>query len=392
MKVLILTTYPFPYGMAQSNRLIAMARGLHSAGAEVRVIVSKATERDPVKNKEAEGSYQHIPFRYSTGNTIRPSGTLRRIAMYYRGKLGMFREIYRENRKQKVDALFLGVYDNLSSLAVSLLARLLKIKLIQERSEYPFLSYSGIIGKFRLAVYLRLVCRLFDGFVVISRALQGYFRPRLRKKTPLLLLPVLVETERFINGPLPETNTISYCGAMQGSKDGVPILIEAFSYLVPEYPDARLRLIGSTRFRGFEEMEKRIAELKLGDRIEFTGEVSRDEMPLLFEQSRILALARPAGKQAEGGFPTKLGEYLAAGRLVVITRVGDIPDYLVDGQNALLAEPGSVTSFAEKLAEGLADPGVAERLAAEGRHLAENTFSYRVQGERLYHWIQKLLD
>ena len=391
MKAVILTNYPFPNGMAQTNRLIAMARGLHSAGATVKVIVSKATEREKVKNHEARGTHMEIPFSYSAGRTVRPDGALRRILLFYKGWLGLFREIRSENRREKVDVLFLGVYGNWTLVAVRLFTRLLKIKLIQERSEYPFLSYSGFTGRISLRIYLRL-CSLFDGFLVISKALEKYFHPHLKKDAPLMILPILVETGRFAGGPLPETQTISYCGSMQGTKDGVPILIEAFSYLAGKYPSARLKLIGSTQFEGFADLEKQIEDLGISGKVEFTGEVSRDEMPQLFEQSRILTLARPAGKQAEGGFPTKLGEYLAARRLVVITGVGDIPDYLQDGVNALMAEPGSASSFARKLEEGLSDPPLAEEIADRGRMLAENTFDYTVQGERLYQWIKTLVD
>ena len=48
----------------------------------------------------------------------------------------------------------------------------------------------------------------------------------------------------------------------------------------------------------------------------------------------MLVLARPDNIQAKGGFPTKLGEYLATGNPVVVTKVGEIPNYLIDGVNA----------------------------------------------------------
>ncbi len=42
MRVLFITNYAFPFGMAQTNRLIAMSKGLLHAGAKVQIIVSKA--------------------------------------------------------------------------------------------------------------------------------------------------------------------------------------------------------------------------------------------------------------------------------------------------------------------------------------------------------------
>lgn len=388
MKILIITSYPFPYGMAQTNRLIAMARGLTHAGADVEVVVSKATEWDTVRNQMARGDYQGVKFTYTTGTTVRPPHPVKRAILYYRGLAGVFGHIVRSHGTQKVDAVFMGVYSNTVTFLVWLLARLLGIRYIHERSEYPFLSYQdNPAGRLKLAIYLKFICARFDGFVVISRALQDYFRPYLKRNTRTFLLPVLVESERFSTQHVPVKEVISYCGSMEGTKDGVPLLVEAFAQIAHRFPEIKLRLIGDTGFDGFLLLKEKITTLGVGERVEFTGRVERDEMPSLLQQSRVLALARPFSKQAEGGFPTKLGEYLASGRPVVVTAVGDIPYYLVHREHALLAEPGDVDDFAGKLSEALTDKNTSETIAEKGRKLAEEVFDYRVQGKSLFDWL-----
>lgn len=236
-------------------------------------------------------------------------------------------------------------------------------------------------------IYLRFICTRFDGFIVISRALENYFRPFMKKDTKKHLMPILVETERFSQTDTPSKNVISYCGSMQGTKDGVPLLIDAFSKIASQFPETNLQLIGPTNFEGFSQLQEHINELNLTNRIVFTGRVKRDEMPGLLQESRILALARSPSKQNEGNFPTKLGEYLATGRLSVVTSVGDIPDYLEHGKNALLADPGSVKDFAKQLEYGLADEKERKSIGREGRLLAENVFNNKVQGEKLLNWL-----
>ena len=135
MRLLIITNYPFPYGLAQTNRLIAIARGLHHAGAEVEVVISKATEVDYKRNNRATGNYHGIPFTYTTGATVRPARTWPRAVLFYRGLIGMYRHVIRANSQKKVDALFLGVYNNRITWMVYLLTRLLNIRFIQERSD-----------------------------------------------------------------------------------------------------------------------------------------------------------------------------------------------------------------------------------------------------------------
>lgn len=393
MRILIITNYPFPHGMAQTNRIIAMAKGLIHAGAGVDLLVSKATELGEPKNREAAGNYQGIAFTYATGTPIRPAGKVRRAILYYRGMAGTLRFIVKAHRRQKIDALFMGVYSNCFTYLVYLLTRLLGIKYIQERSEYPFLSYSNRIGgRISLGIYLRGICARFDGIVVISKALESYFKPYLKRGATMHLMPILVEMERFSQAGPGSKNVITYCGSMQGTKDGVPLLIDAFSKITAQFPGTNLQLIGPTDFEGFRLLEEQIASLGLTERIVFTGRVERDEMPGLLGESRILALARPFTKQSEGGFPTKLGEYLATGRLTVVTRVGDIPDYLAHEKNALLAEPGDVEEFAKLLKIGLADEALRNAIGREGRKLAEDLFNYRVQGEKLVDWLNTFVE
>ena len=72
--------------------------------------------------------------------------------------------------------------------------------------------------------------------------------------------------------------------------------------------------------------------------------------------------------------------------------MGDIPRYLVHGEHALLAIPGDVKDFARKLSDVLSDEQSAEAMAEKGRKLALEVFDYRVQGKRLYDWLNDLLQ
>ena len=390
MKILIITTYPFPYGMAQTNRLIAIAKGLTHAKAKVKVIISKATEKpDRVLNVKISGTYEGIDYIYSSPGTIRPSSILKRIFWFLRALMNTFRLIAKENKSEKVDALFLGVTFHLNSFLFYLQTKFLGIKFIQERSEYPFLSYSkSIVGKFNLYIYLNLICRLFDGIIVISKSLESYFKPYLKSKYPVFLLPILVETERFSGVNTDAQNRIVYCGSMQGEKDGVPILIDAYNKIATQYPNIDLYLIGDTDFPGFKNLKAKIKSYNLESKIIFTGRIEREQIPGFLSSGKLLALARPYSKQSEGGFPTKLGEYLASGRTTIVTSVGDIPDYLTHKVNALLAIPGDVDNFAANLSFALENDKFAKEIGENGKKLALEVFDYKVQGIKLYEWLK----
>lgn len=104
----------------------------------------------------------------------------------------------------------------------------------------------------------------------------------------------------------------------------------------------------------------------------------------------MLVLARPNNKQSEAGFPTKLGEYLATGKPVVVTRVGEIPEYLEDQVNAFIANPGDAGNFALKMKQVMLNYDKALNIGHAGRQLAHTTFNSTFQGNELAGWLKHL--
>src|SRR5919199_1318248 len=76
------------------------------------------------------------------------------------------------------------------------------------------------------------------------------------------------------------------------------------------------------------------------------------------------AVILPSGNE---GTPVSAIEALAAGRPVVATRVGGVPDVVREGEDGFLVDPGDVDALAERLARLAADPELRERLGAAGR-------------------------
>jgi glycosyltransferase involved in cell wall biosynthesis len=388
-----ITLVPFPHGLAQTNRLIAMAGGLVKAGCKVKVICLKPTENTSNSlNTQSSGIYNDIPFAYPSGTTFRSKNLLTNFYLFSKGILNASSQLIRENRKQKINCLFMGVSGFFIYLWFFILCKILHIKFLQERSEYPFIkAKKSVFDNLSLFIYLTVVCKFFDGFLVITHKLRDYFVPHLRKNCPVYHLPILVEHERFNHSSevAPEPY-IAYCGSMQGDKDGVPILIDAFKTLSFEYPDIKLYLIGSTNFAGFNKLEERISQVHLEKSIVFTGVIDREKLPDMLSKAVMLALARPENKQAEGGFPTKLGEYLATGKPVVVTNVGEISVFLKNNVNAFIARPGDAKDFADKMKLVLEDYPQALNVGQAGQELAKTTFSSAYQGELLAKWLLKL--
>jgi len=74
----------------------------------------------------------------------------------------------------------------------------------------------------------------------------------------------------------------------------------------------------------------------------------------------------------------------------VVTAVGEIPEYLSDGENAYIAEPGNVTSFASKMKYVLDNYDEAIKAGRKGRDLAFSVFNYNIQAKRIIQLIGSL--
>jgi glycosyltransferase involved in cell wall biosynthesis len=78
---------------------------------------------------------------------------------------------------------------------------------------------------------------------------------------------------------------------------------------------------------------------------------------------------------ANEGTPVTAIEALAAGRPVVATRVGGVPDVVRDGENGFLVEVGDVAALAERLARLADDPGLREHMGRAGRALIPDRYA-----------------
>jgi glycosyltransferase involved in cell wall biosynthesis len=232
-----------------------------------------------------------------------------------------------------------------------------------------------------------------DGFILMTKTLMTLYEKFSLPDTKLLQLPMTVDLDRF-NHELAvladfQQPYIAFVGVMNDAKDGVNILIEAFAEIHKQFPKHKLYLIGAWNY-DTPNHQKLIQEYHLQDKVYWKGEYSRDKIPQIIKNACILALPRPDSKQAQGGFPTKLGEYLATANPVCATTVGEIPDYLVDGESVFFAEPGSVASFAKAMQRALNDLEEAKRIGENGRGVAETNFNKDIQSNLLYNFLKEL--
>jgi len=140
---------------------------------------------------------------------------------------------------------------------------------------------------------------------------------------------------------------------------------------------------------GSGPMEKELKDLtrRLGleNRVVFAGRIPAKELPLYYADCNVFVL--PAIVDSKGdteGLGMVLAEAMASGKPVIASRVGGIPDVVVDKVNGFLVEQKKPKELAQKINTLLGNSARRQRMGKAGRAFANKKFSWdRVCGEML---------
>jgi glycosyltransferase involved in cell wall biosynthesis len=147
---------------------------------------------------------------------------------------------------------------------------------------------------------------------------------------------------------------------------GLDVLVEAFARLHARAPDARLLLVGDGPARAAVCAD--LSARGLGGALHCTGAVAPDAVPGLLTSLDVAVAPYPDSGGGSFYFsPLKVYEYLAAGRAVVASRVGQLEAVIQHDVNGLLCPPGDPAALAAALEQLRSEPAVRARLGQAAR-------------------------
>lgn len=394
-----MNTNPFFTSSASANRWLTLIEGLSELGASLQIVIignfQSIAEKDKFKSvSEVNG----IEIKYLTSKVV--SSLWQRRYYNYIGKHAQAL-LVKKKLKKEVESFngILWTENDLTIWKMILAKSNRSFKLISEMSEFLDIhqynkgnALQRKAADAKQAYFENTYLYKLDGFVLMTKTLMKHYSTF--SKHPLLLhLPMTVDLERFQKQEKVLSDFkqpyVAFVGVMNDAKDGVNILIEAFYQISKDHPTLNLYLVGGWNY-DTPTHQKRIKELNLEDRIQWMGAYPRNSIPAIIGNAKLLALPRPDSKQAQGGFPTKLGEYLATGVPVCATTVGEIPDYLEDHKSVFFAKPGSVDSFALAMQNALKNDVKANEVGQQGKNVAEVHFNKNKQSKMLYNYLKQL--
>src|SRR5229473_4505698 len=172
-------------------------------------------------------------------------------------------------------------------------------------------------------------------------------------------------------------------------KKGFADLVEAVRILYERGRQFQVEIVGSGPLK--EQMQNRIKELNLLDRVKLLGARDQDFVRAAYQRAAIFVLpcmVTPNGDR--DGIPNVLYEAMASGTPVISTPVAAIPELVDSGRNGLLVEQRSPQMLADAIDELLADADLRDRLARAARNTIETRFTIDRTARELLGIFQKL--
>ncbi len=164
-------------------------------------------------------------------------------------------------------------------------------------------------------------------------------------------------------------------------KKGVRYLIAAMASVLKRYPNCKLVIVGDGPEKA--ALAGQSQQLGLSSSVVFAGSIPNQQLPSFYRAADVFVLPSIVDKSGDTeGLGVVLLEAIAAGTPVVASKVGGIPDIVIDNKTGLLAEQKNPGRLAAAITSLLESPQLGKRLAASARKHIEKAYSWdRVAGQ-----------
>lgn len=397
MKVIILTSEPFPNGMAATNRIKCYARALTEGGINCEVVIFRRTEvyGRPPKNTIGTGTSSGIPYRYIGKTPLRDSNVFIR-------QLNDIRDIintadYLRKNLTENDVLFLYMGKDLGlTLKFIKIAHKKGAFCVRDLCELPY--GTGTEDKNKSLLRKKVLEKQipeFDGIISISDTLSDLAKKYAQPGCKHIKVPIMVDFDKYDipdDSEKAEVPYIFHSGTLYQQKDGILGMIEAFG-------KARRKIRENIAFVSTgtldtsphkNEISDLIRKYHLEGNISFTGYLSCKELQDYMSKASLVIINKYCNQQNRYCFSTKLGEYLAASKPVVITNVGEAVNWLENKKSAYIVEPEDTDALADAIVQVFTHQEESRMVGIAGKEVCHKCFDYRNWSRPLAEFMNQL--
>lgn len=233
-------------------------------------------------------------------------------------------------------------------------------------------------NSFQKFVY-NIALKNVDIFIAPSKYFQNMAKSDV---SPILYLPNFIELRKFQE--LKNNYNLLFVGRLEKIK-GVEFLILAMAEIIKVFPQTKLTIIGDGSNK--KDLCNLTKKMHLEKHIQFIGWVENNDLDIYYEKASIVVVPSTSAE----AFGLVILEAMSAGRPVIGTNLGGIPEIIDDGVNGHLIEPNNPEQIADKVIRLFQEEFLLKELGRNARKKAEE-FSkekYVDNLEKIYEGIMK---
>lgn len=250
-----------------------------------------------------------------------------------------------------------------------------------------------LVGEF-INIFEKLIPKVVDTISVSSEQLRKICLKRGVFPENIFPAPVGADLEQFrpnlnLSGIIKKKYNINnhlilYLGQLHGGQYA-ELFIKAARIIIENRRNVTFLLVGDG-YRAIE-LKELAAKENLGEYLIFTGSVAHNEIPYYIADADICIACFEDNDITRCKSPLKIVEYLAMGKAIVASNVGEVRRML--GGVAILVEPGNFQSLAEGILRLLNDKKLRDNLSRFARQRAERKYNWSVTAENIISAYQK---
>ena len=373
-----------------TNRIKCYAKAILEKGVPCEVLICTRTEvygKAP-KNTIGEGVFENIPYKYIGGTPLRGSNIILRQINDRMDKMRTMQYLFKHLKKGDIVLGYCGSFPHFINTIIRI-THIRKAFYFRDLCELPYGTSQETARNIKLRKFiLSKQFPLCDGFIAISDTLVTLAKKYKRTDAKVLKVPILVDFEKYcITDKSNEADVpyIFHSGTLYEQKDGILGMIEAFGIALHQTPFP-IRFISTGKPENSPHKEaiyELIEKYHLKDNILFTGYLSEKELRDYLSKASLVIINKYNTQQNKYCFSTKLAEYLAASKPVIITKVGEAMNWLTDNKDAYIVETQQVKYLAKKIVEAFIDAQKRHTIAKNGFKTCKNNFNYRNYSKQL---------
>lgn len=394
MRIFFILKNLYPYGKASTARVRSYAKGFTDNGITCNVIIPISMEsyKEKAINTQSQGYYENTFYKYMSGSPKRSKNILVRQISDLFGYIKTLLYIKKNITKEDIVIIYEGgiLWQKLCIKATHLTGA----KAIMELNELPYGTGEETNRNQQLRnKTLQEVFPKYDGFLAISETLADLAK-RYNKKALTIKVPILINNNRTTTPTLQNNKVdfIFHSGTLTEQKDGILGMIEAFGIAIKKIKTPlNFYLTGSIEKSPVAtQIQELIYKYELKNKIFFTGYLNEEELRRYQEGCSLVIINKYNTQQNRYCFSTKLGEYLALKKPVIITNIGEAMNYLNE-TNAYIVEPGDPQLIANNIISIINNKEKSKRIAENAYQLTLKEFNSTYQTKRIISYFTKSL-